>query len=78
MSNRLLVLGFGLIAFAIWVIYLGLRQCQEEGFVGPCPESYYGLTVFITLTLGLLAVAISLPSLRHSGSANASGGKGLG
>ena len=61
---RLLLLGFGLVAFAVLLIDLGFRQCQAEGFVGPCPESYYGLSVFITLTLGLVAIAISVSSRR--------------
>ncbi|HUO41339.1 MAG TPA: hypothetical protein VMU35_00060 [Methylomirabilota bacterium] len=69
MIKRLLPLGFGLIAVAVWLITLGLRQCQEEGYLVPCPESYYGLSIFILLTLGLVSLAISI-STQRSGRRN--------
>lgn len=64
MNKRLTVLGFGLILVAIWLIDLGLRQCQEERYAVPCPESYYGLGVFIVLTLGLTFIAISISNAK--------------
>jgi hypothetical protein len=60
MNKTMMVLGLGLTAVAAWLIDLGLRQCQEEMFAVPCPESYYGLSIFIALTLGLTSIVISL------------------
>ena len=60
MNNKMMVLGFGLIAVAVWLIDLGLRQCKDESYAVPCPAPYIGLSVLITLTLGLTSVAISV------------------
>ena len=60
MSKKLTILGLGFIIVALWLIELGLRQCQEESYVVPCPEPYIGISVLIALTLGLTSVAISV------------------